>query len=312
MAKRKRPNQVTETEVLTRSRRRCCICFGLSRDVEIKAGQIAHLDGNNSNNEADNLAFLCFEHHDQYDSTTSQSKNFTIREVKRYKEELQEKVLPLIEVGTVTKPQSPPVHSVPHSGTHFDEQQRQELKEIILEVLTETAGPLRSISSLAHRLRVTTRVAELLLSQLAQEGILRVDRLRGSTRKTYSVASSLENRLIDTFVATLGAEVQSEERYLRSRTSELDSVIRTAQGATYAVETMFARKNLSHEAARLGLRRLAHAKGAFGVEDAISALLIGITESTGSSQQDLSDLEDEQVIIRYVDLEEDTPTNPST
>jgi len=86
--KRKSISQKIQAAVLLRSRRRCCICFGLNRDTSIKAGQIAHLDGNPSNNEEDNLAFLCFDHHDQYDSTTRQSKNFTPSEVLHFREEL--------------------------------------------------------------------------------------------------------------------------------------------------------------------------------------------------------------------------------
>ncbi|OGP51268.1 MAG: hypothetical protein A2Y79_03565 [Deltaproteobacteria bacterium RBG_13_43_22] len=74
--------------ILLKARRRCCICFGLNRDTSIKQGQIAHLDGDPSNNAETNLAFLCFDHHDQYDSTTRQSKNFTKIEVLQFKEEL--------------------------------------------------------------------------------------------------------------------------------------------------------------------------------------------------------------------------------
>jgi len=77
-----------ETEVLSSSRRRCSICFGLNRDLEIKQGQIAHLDHNRENHRIDNLVFLCLPDHDQYDSTTSQSKGFQVAEVKRYRQEL--------------------------------------------------------------------------------------------------------------------------------------------------------------------------------------------------------------------------------
>lgn len=79
-----------EVTVLTRSRRRCCVCWGLNRDVSIKSGQIAHLDGDPENGDIDNLAFLCFEHHDQYDSQTSQSKGLTLSEVRHYRDELYE------------------------------------------------------------------------------------------------------------------------------------------------------------------------------------------------------------------------------
>lgn len=78
----------TQAAVLLRARRRCCICFGLNRDTSIKQGQIAHLDRNSANGAEDNLAFLCFDHHDQYDSATSQSKNLTELEVKGFRDEL--------------------------------------------------------------------------------------------------------------------------------------------------------------------------------------------------------------------------------
>ena len=80
----------TETSVLLKCRRRCCICYGLERDHRIKQGQIAHLDKNRENNIIENLAFLCLAHHDQFDSRTSQSKGFTKSEVIRFKEELED------------------------------------------------------------------------------------------------------------------------------------------------------------------------------------------------------------------------------
>ena len=91
MAKRVSVNTPTETEVLINSRRRCCICFGLERDEEIKRGQIAHLDGDPSNTDPDNLAFLCFTHHDELNSKKSQSKRLTVQEVKAYRDELTKK-----------------------------------------------------------------------------------------------------------------------------------------------------------------------------------------------------------------------------
>lgn len=78
----------TELEILRRSRRRCCLCFGLYQNKEIRQGQIAHLDQDRSNSKLDNLAWLCLEHHDQYDSKSSQSKSITILEVKSYRKEL--------------------------------------------------------------------------------------------------------------------------------------------------------------------------------------------------------------------------------
>lgn len=91
MAERGRRRAVpaaVEAEVLTTSRRRCCICYGLHRDASLKKGQVAHLDHNPSNSELDNLAFLCQDHHDEYDSTHSQTKGMTMQEVKAYRQEL--------------------------------------------------------------------------------------------------------------------------------------------------------------------------------------------------------------------------------
>jgi hypothetical protein len=85
---RKKVGMDTQAEVLLRSRRRCCICFGLNRETHLKPGQIAHLDKNSSNDNLDNLAFLCLFHHGEYDSTSSQRKNFIAAEVKQYRLEL--------------------------------------------------------------------------------------------------------------------------------------------------------------------------------------------------------------------------------
>src|SRR5712691_6597571 len=92
MNKRKSIPKATETAILTKSARRCAICFGLQSDLSTKKGQIAHLDGNRANNTEDNLAFLCFNHHDEYDSMTSQSKGLTEQEVKVYRERLYQRV----------------------------------------------------------------------------------------------------------------------------------------------------------------------------------------------------------------------------
>src|SRR6266571_3156113 len=85
--RRKTPPEIV-ADILKACRRRCCLCFALRSDISEKAGQIAHLDHDPSNNAPDNLAFLCLEHHDEYDSRTSQSKGLTIQELKRYRSEL--------------------------------------------------------------------------------------------------------------------------------------------------------------------------------------------------------------------------------
>lgn len=89
---RKKLKVDTTTQVLVRSARRCPLCFALDGDSRQKQGQIAHLDKNSDNNDLTNLQFLCLPHHDQYDSTTSQSKGFTKAEVRSYASLLDEYV----------------------------------------------------------------------------------------------------------------------------------------------------------------------------------------------------------------------------
>ena len=87
MSRRKISEKVL-TKILIDCRRRCCLCFGLNRETQIKSGQIAHIDRNSENNDGENLAFLCLEHHDEYDSKTSQRKGLTIDEVRSFKDPL--------------------------------------------------------------------------------------------------------------------------------------------------------------------------------------------------------------------------------
>lgn len=106
MSKRSSVPKDNETEVLVRSRRRCCLCTFLNGDLSIKKLQIAHLDRNPRNNKVDNLVALCLDHHDEYDSKTSQSKGITTKEIKHYRAELdkiirkQDEQLLLPIVGT--------------------------------------------------------------------------------------------------------------------------------------------------------------------------------------------------------------------
>jgi len=85
---RKRISIDNEVEHLFLSRRRCSLCFGLNNDFKIKRGQLAHIDQDNTNAHFDNLVFLCFDHHDEYDSKTSQSKGLRPNELKRYRNNL--------------------------------------------------------------------------------------------------------------------------------------------------------------------------------------------------------------------------------
>lgn len=78
-----------QAQILLKSKRRCAFCFGLNNDIQIKDGQIAHIDRNNQNNNEENLAYLCLYHHNEYDSIKSQSKNLTEYELLEYKTKLE-------------------------------------------------------------------------------------------------------------------------------------------------------------------------------------------------------------------------------
>ncbi|MGA9040786.1 MAG: hypothetical protein WB421_09645 [Terriglobales bacterium] len=77
-----------ETEVLIRCLRRCALCFALAGDTSVKRGQLAHIDRNPVNASKENAAFLCMPHHDEYDSTSRQTKRITPTELKAHQESL--------------------------------------------------------------------------------------------------------------------------------------------------------------------------------------------------------------------------------
>ncbi|MEH2380790.1 MAG: hypothetical protein V7K27_18220 [Nostoc sp.] len=85
MTNRKTILQEPEKDLLIASTRRCALCFGFDGDLSRKKGQIAHIDQDSSNRDEANLVYLCFEHHDEYDSSTSQSKGITQAELREYK-----------------------------------------------------------------------------------------------------------------------------------------------------------------------------------------------------------------------------------
>jgi len=53
------------------------LCFFLNGDLTQKQGQIAHVDHDSSNSEEENLAFLCFAHHNLYDRKDPQLKGIS-------------------------------------------------------------------------------------------------------------------------------------------------------------------------------------------------------------------------------------------
>lgn len=78
----------TETKVLTASRRRCAFCHGLDGLIAETDGQIAHIDHDPKNAKPENLVWLCFKHHNAYDSSMRQGKGYTAGELRTYRAEL--------------------------------------------------------------------------------------------------------------------------------------------------------------------------------------------------------------------------------
>jgi hypothetical protein len=71
--------------------------------VALKKGQIAHLDQDRNVNSISNLVYLCFDHHDEYDSTTRQSKGLTRAEVTAYRGRLHEYVRTSLSLASASK-----------------------------------------------------------------------------------------------------------------------------------------------------------------------------------------------------------------
>ena len=69
----------TEAEVMFKSDLQCCIC-------QQKGDHIHHLDSDPSNNNIDNLALLCFKHHDEATITGSLSKKLSRQTILNYRE----------------------------------------------------------------------------------------------------------------------------------------------------------------------------------------------------------------------------------
>jgi hypothetical protein len=94
MTGRKSISQKVQSNVITKSASRCVICYAtrVNTDVAYPSFQIAHIDKNNANNSEDNLALLCFDHHNLYDSTFSQGKNYNKETIIAWRQALYDDV----------------------------------------------------------------------------------------------------------------------------------------------------------------------------------------------------------------------------
>lgn len=288
---RKKIKPSIEADILVESRRRCCICYGLNRDLSIKKGQIAHLDKNNANNNYDNLAFLCFEHHDQYDSRTSQSKNFTIEEIKRYREELRKNFL------TIHKSEESLSITSKKSTTDY---RKEEIRGVLIELLSER-GTITQLSSIALKTGLSKNTLENCLIDLAQEKIIRIDRPKGSLRRTFSLVDSDENLIVDAFIKTLGDTVIDDHRYIRKNMFEIDAIIKTTN-ENFVIEVKNTNQ-LSPNSIVSIIERIDKSRKALNVpENAKNVLLIGVNSSTIKLKDSLKQIEKTGVIVKFIEI----------
>jgi len=81
MVRKQWPADVEE-QILISCKRICALCLHFRGDIGIKKGQIAHIDRDHSNSVIQNGAFLCKDHHDEYDTLSHQSKRLTPGELR--------------------------------------------------------------------------------------------------------------------------------------------------------------------------------------------------------------------------------------
>lgn len=92
MPRRKTIADAVQASVLIKCKRRCCLCSFLHDDLNVRDGQIAHIDRDSTNAAEDNLAYLCFDHHNKYDTRQSQGKNLTPLELRHALDDLHQRV----------------------------------------------------------------------------------------------------------------------------------------------------------------------------------------------------------------------------
>ena len=119
----------------------------------MKAGQIAHLDRNNANNNEDNLAFLCLEHHDAFDSRASQRKGFLAVEVAHFRDELYRAIDKAFSIevhfGQVVVPKEDPYAG---AYTRISDDESSESAEIIITPVPDglTTEPRYAVTGQAY------------------------------------------------------------------------------------------------------------------------------------------------------------------
>lgn len=111
MRTRKPISKDIELRVLLACGRRCCLCLYLNDRDEVRKGQLGHLNHQPEDARFENLVWLCLEHHDEFDSRTSQSKGLTEQEVRAYRDRLYEHIS--VKAGRRNYYEDPPPVELP-------------------------------------------------------------------------------------------------------------------------------------------------------------------------------------------------------
>ena len=78
---RKKVSDEIQAEVIFKSNRECVVC-----DTHKRGDHIHHIDGDNSNNEFENLAFLCFDCHSEATMQRSLKKKLTPKAIIKFRD----------------------------------------------------------------------------------------------------------------------------------------------------------------------------------------------------------------------------------
>lgn len=171
--------------ILLLSRRRCALCFGLDRDSSEKRGQIAHLNRDRSDSRPENLCYLCLDHHDRYDSKTSQSRAYTAPEVARYRDELYQYISAVESADTIPSPTMCETHSTVSSQPEASSQAQSARTILVvdddfdiirslfrpLENEGFTIVPARSVSEALHEIYSATPISLLICDLILPYGL---------------------------------------------------------------------------------------------------------------------------------------------
>ncbi len=231
---RKKIPSAIEAQVLTESRRRCCLCFHLKNTTDANLqGQIAHIDRNRTNHQESNLAYLCLPHHDVYDSKTSQSKRLSPAELLHAKKALHE----FLNRSSDLRESDRLTLTIAGNPLMFTDERRQRRLDSITLDATLRGGIKVVVGILKESIRLTV--------ELATDDAARLCRAFNERR----LAEVLDVELTPTPDRSLEISPIFDEQKSRVSKSEAMEVVRLRDAAVF----LDGDREVSYEAARCGI-----------------------------------------------------------